>query len=339
MVRATHLLAAPTELAIVAGMGRFTLDVVVQPGQPLRAQAGGTSANVLANLAFLGWRALAVGEVGEDAPGQLVRQDLARAGVDTSRLRLVPGLTTLVTAHHVRDGRHEFTAECPLCGLAFPGFQPMPEGRLEALPPVRAFIFDEDFPSSLRAARQARESGAVVVYEPNYAGPEVDLPAALEASDIVRCSASATPGLADRVPQDGRWLVVETHGAAGLRYRCQGGWRHLPALMAPHVRDAGGAGDWLTAGLIHGLSLGAPLEEALGLGMALAAHGCAFVGARGSQYALSRDQLARDVGRLLAGEPFDPGAGVNPSLPEAGRFCVCRVGSPDSTSRQPAEPP
>src|SRR5438445_330736 len=56
-------------------------------------------------------------------------------------------------------------------------------------------------------------------------------------------------------PLEGPSLLIETRGGDGLRYLDRrhgpGPWRHLPALPVAVVRDAGGSGDWATAGLIH----------------------------------------------------------------------------------------
>ncbi len=330
-------LSPPPPGAAVAGMGRMTLDILHRPGVPPRAQAGGTCGNVLANLAFLGWRALPVGRLGDDDAGRIFRQDMERVGVDPSLLTLVPGVATPAVVHAVEEG--EFSPSCHLCGRALPEVVPMPPEALPELPAARVFFFDEDSPASLLAARRYKERGALIVYEPNYAGPEVDLDAALAVADVLKYSAAKVPGLAGRIPKDWSGLVIETRGAGGLRCRNEPGWLDVPAYRVPVVRDAAGAGDWTTAGVIHGLALGAELPDALLLGMALGAHACAFVGARGNAHAVTRERLADDVRRILAGEVFDPGAAVTPVFLDAGRFCVCRVGSLDSKTGQPAETP
>jgi fructokinase len=98
------------------------------------------------------------------------------------------------------------------------------------------------------------------------------------------------------------------------------------------VRDAGGSGDWTTAGLLHLLGRAGlaglrtatteQVHAALRFGQALAAWNCAFEGARGGVYAVSRDTFERDVRALLAGAGGDPGADARPDAhAEAGAFC------------------
>ena len=105
------------------------------------------------------------------------------------------------------------------------------------------------------------------------------------------------------------------------------------------TRDAGGSGDWCTAGLIHRVgqqgaegfreSPTEDIREALRFGQAMAAWNCAFVGARGGVYAVEKERFRRDVLRILAGEVFDPAEGTPADpLDDAGEYCPsCRARS------------
>jgi fructokinase len=162
------------------------------------------------------------------------------------------------------------------------------------------------------------------------------------AAHVFKFSQQRLPGLADDWPLSEPLLVIETHGGDGLRYRDQrpgaaAGWRHLPALPAPAVRDAGGCGDWCTAGLIHGVGqegraglAQAPAEqvrEGLRFGQALAAWNCAFEGARGAVFTVDRATFVSAVERVLAGQPVEVPPAAPPPVAEEGRahFCpACR---------------
>ncbi|NSX56106.1 hypothetical protein HRQ87_15020 [Sulfitobacter sp. 1151] len=108
------------------------------------------------------------------------------------------------------------------------------------------------------------------------------------------------PGLAK---VSGPKIIIETHGADGLKVRWRSRWSALPAITANRVVDAAGSGDWCTAALIHTIGEGgskaleslnkARLDYGLRLGQALAAINCGFEGARGAI-----DQLG--FGRLNA---------------------------------------
>src|SRR4051794_20698222 len=110
---------APTG-AVAVGTGRLTLDVIVREGAPPRSQAGGTCGNVLANLAYLGWRAYPLTDLGDDDPGHRFRADLERWGARSDLLRHVSGEESPVIVHHIRDTEqgavHSFSSRCPACG-------------------------------------------------------------------------------------------------------------------------------------------------------------------------------------------------------------------------------
>lgn len=332
--------------ATVVGMGRLTLDAVVRAGDPpaaTRAQAGGTCGNVLADLAVLGWQAYPLTDVGTDEAGRLFLGDLARWGVRLDLVRQHSARETPVIVHHIEDGpagaRHSFSSRCPFCDRRLRYYEPVPAEevleRLPLLPPAQAYFFDRDSEGSLRVARHCRDRGALVVYEPNYAGPESQLDAALAVAHVVKFARDKLPDLAARHPLAGPWLVIETCGADGLRFldrRDGAGWGRLPALPVPVARDAAGSGDWCTAGLLHRLARngGAGAQAAsrdevvaaLRFGQALAAWNCAFEGARGGLYRVSLDRFRHDVRRLLAGDSFDPADGAGPDGRDlAGAFC------------------
>lgn len=333
---------APPDRAAVVGTGRLTLDVIVREGDPPRSQAGGTCGNVLANLACLGWRAYPLTDLGDDDPGRRFRADLARWGARPELLRDVPGEQTPVIVHHVTetaDGpTHSFSSLCPACGFRLRYYEPVPtesvRERLPLVPEAKAFFFDRDSEGALLLARHCRDRGALVVYEPNYAGREVQLEQALAVAHVLKFSRERLPGLLSR-PLEGPTLVVETMGAAGLRFldrRRGGDWVTMPSLPVAVVRDSGGSGDWTTAGLIHlagrggaaGFAAigGGALREAVRFGQALAAWNCAFVGARGGVYRADAGRWREDVRRILAGERFDPLEGCHPSThAEAGSYC------------------
>ena len=328
--------------AVVVGTGRLTLDVIIRADQPPRSQAGGTCGNVLADLAYLGWQAYPLTDLGDDDPGRRFATDLARFGVHLDLVRYLPNQHTPVIVHHIRQTEqgavHSFSSRCPFCRYRLRNYEPVPTDsvieRLPLLPPARAFFFDRDSDGALLLARHCADRGALIVHEPNYAGKETLIAQALQVAHVLKFSRERLPTLADQ-PLDGPLLLIETQGSQGLRYldrrHGRGEWEHLPALPVTVVRDAGGSGDWTTAGLVHltarqGLAgfrdLSAEdLRQALRFGQALGAWNCAFEGARGGCYHVDRPRWQHDVQRILAGERFDPGTEGEGTHDIAGRFC------------------
>jgi fructokinase len=333
----------PVPDAVAVGTGRLTLDVIVRDGEPPRSQAGGTCGNVLCNLAYLGWQVHPLTDLGDDDPGERFCSDLTRWGVHLDLIRRIPCEQTPVIIHHIRDtdhgAVHSFSSRCPFCGRKLRYYEPVAADavrqRLPIVPDAKAFFFDRDSEGALLLARHCRDRGALVVYEPNYAGKESNLDGALAVAHVLKFSRERLPDLLNR-PLDGPGLIVETLGANGLNYldrrEPSAQWRTMPAIGVPVVRDAGGAGDWTTAGFLHlagldgyaGFQALSPddLLGALRFGQALGAWNCAFEGARGGVYQMSRERWRQDIERLLAGEVFDPLEGSHASTHDlAGSFC------------------
>jgi fructokinase len=332
----------------VVGTGRLTLDVIVHDDPDAerslaRSQAGGTCGNVLANLAFLGWPAYPLTDLGDDDPGRRFAADLARFGVHLDLVRHFPGQETPVIVHHIRHTEqgavHRFSSRCPFCGARLRYYEPVPtesvRERLPLVPRARVVFFDRDSEGALLLARHCAAQGALVVHEPNYAGKETLLDQALQVAHVLKFSRDRLPALAER-PLEGPRLLIETRGGEGLRYLDRrhgpGEWRTLPALPVAVLRDAGGSGDWASVGFIHlvgqaGLEgflalTGEEVRQALRFGQALGAWNCAFEGARGGVYHVERRRWRRDLERILAGELFDPGADAGADRHDvAGRFC------------------
>jgi hypothetical protein len=136
-------------------------------------------------------------------------------------------------------------------------------------------------------------------------------------------------------------LLIETVGAAGLRYRWKASgktsttWVESKALPVEDVKDTAGSGDWCTAGLLSKVAARGYahfsaatdecMAEAIKFGQALAAWNCRFEGARGGMYAVSRQEFHAQVDEILSGSnaliPVKKGA----SQATPSRSIVCRV--------------
>jgi nicotinate (nicotinamide) nucleotide adenylyltransferase len=95
-------------------------------------------------------------------------------------------------------------------------------------------------------------------------------------------------------------IEIQTRGQDGLRYRrrrpdgTMSGWTDLATVAVPNLEDPCGAGDWLTAAVIHlvgtshHLNLAAMTDEQLRdllvAGQACGAWACQYAGARGGMY-------------------------------------------------------
>jgi sugar/nucleoside kinase (ribokinase family) len=305
----------------ILGLGLVALDVVVsEAGERLGAWAGGSCGNVLSILAWLGWEAAPVARLDSGHNAQLVRNDLRRWGVDERWLAL--GSTTPTPVYIERlskssDGSvvHRFDRFCPECGGRLPGYQPVVRNALgpvlDSLEQWQTLYVDRPSAAAVLLAREARERGLLVVFEPSARGAPAHLKAIASSAHIVKYSSDRlTPDDRELIALAAPTLEIETLGASGLRYRRGGDWQ---LLTPPVVRadDTAGAGDWTSAGLLLGLAeRSRPLErlgqralrETLSFAQALGAWSCNFRGPRGAMEHHTAAQARSATAALLEGD-------------------------------------
>lgn len=314
---------------IALGTGLIALDIVVtdRDGVRPRRWAGGTCGNVLAILAYLGWRTYPAATLGDDLAAQLVLEDLKRFHVNTrflqrSEIRHTPIVVEKIRTRVPGEPRHRFVWTCPNCGAWLPGYQAILANEAKKLvrrmPAPTVFFFDRVSRGALELARASSARGALVVFEPSGVRDERLFHEAVQISDVVKYSHERLGHLRNGAKYPPSDLEIETLGSDGLRYRRRDGlraatpWREMAAYSIHELRDAAGAGDWCTAGVIHSLAAegakrlrevsGERIEGALRLGQALAALKCRYEGARGPMYGLSKKQLEAAVRGIMLGE-------------------------------------
>ena len=306
----------PDRAPRIAGAGLLALDVIIpDPSSPdALTFAGGTCGNVLSILSFLRWRATPIGFIGSDPAGERVLADLASAGVHSTHLIQHAKWSTPVFIQRLQrdqEGRpkHSFTnaTKCHHCGYPLGGtvsaskMGATPLRKLTTSEQVDVFFMDRLSEDILSLAESAHSQGALVFYEPSAKEDVRYWQDAFDLINIVKYSSDRfesdelAPFIAGK-PRCELW-EIQTQGSRGLRYRKHGTrspgimqWTTSPAIPAMRVVDTCGAGDWCSAGLLHGL-LTFQIEHdaesfaiAARFGQLLAAWACAFVGARGAMY-------------------------------------------------------
>jgi fructokinase len=313
----------------VVGTGLVALDVLIKPGtnssESSFQYAGGTCGNVLAILAWLGWRSIPVARLDSDEAGSAVSSDMRKFGITMKFARMRPRAATPIIIERLRISpggipEHHFSLNCPTCGSWLPRYRPVTVRTAnkvvlrEKNPSV--FFFDRASPGAIFLAKAYSEAGSLIVFEPSGHADEKLQKAALELAHICKYSREQFDG-----QPFGRGtkplLEIQTMGGDGLRYRTSladnnWDWRKIPAVTLDQMKDSAGAGDWLSAGLIFHVgqkgvagfkaSSSEELVDALRFGQALAAWNCQFEGARGGMYSVTKEQHQREVLRLMAGE-------------------------------------
>ena len=301
---------------VCTGTGLVALDVIFNKNSDNpQFLAGGSCCNVLTILSYLGWNSVPIARLGKDIEGDRIIEDIKNWNVVTKFIEKDPKILSPRIIEKVYSGKipkHTFSLKC-LHGKWLPDRRSYLLESLKQIknkiPASNVYYFDRVTPSSLQLAKQQKENGALIVFEPPRLSNDKNFKKCIEIANIVKhCYnlKSNDNSLNLKIP-----LEIQTMGEKGLRYRAnilgQTEWSELPALSVDKLVDAAGSGDWLTAGLIHELGQNGAkwkitdkkLQSALKIGECLASLNCHYVGARGLMYNISKTQLQNLVFKIL----------------------------------------
>ncbi|MFS2014325.1 carbohydrate kinase [Azospirillum sp. CT11-132] len=233
---------------------------------------GGAPANVAVGLARLGVRSAFMGRTAADGFGRFLARALTNAGVDVSRLRLVPDTKTPVAFVSLdEEGEREFL----FYGEPMAGFSTT-DLDLDAIAAARllhcgsiGLIDPAAREASLLAVQTARSHGRLVSFDanlrlalwPDRATAERLIRQGIAAAAIVKLSdeelefltGSTDPDTAGRsLWHDGLRLLVVTHGRNGCTFLTAHASGHVPGMAVTAV-DTTGAGDAFVAALLAGI--------------------------------------------------------------------------------------
>jgi len=260
----------------------FTATGLSEGGQPLyECNAGGAPANVAVAVAKLGGAAAFIGKTGVDYFGEYLKKTLEDIGVGTAGLRLDHTDHTTLAFVTLGPNGERFFSFCR---------NPGADTRLRSEELDRVLLSDSLFlhvgslslthePSktaTFEAVRLAKESGALVSYDPNWraslwSSQDVGIAAMkslLGDADLVKVSEEELALLSgvscvfkkdlglytDRLLENGARLVLATLGADGVYYRT----REKDGFVETwpiKVVDTTGAGDSFTGALLYRLAV------------------------------------------------------------------------------------
>lgn len=303
---------------VCTGTGLVALDVVIngKPKSLPRLWAGGSCGNVLTILSYLGWDSYPIARLGDDLAAEEIVKDMERWEVKTSLISRSSTGSTPIIVEKIKISRsgtplHRFEWTCPNCGSWLPRCKLVLAKDVEQIkknvPKSQVFYFDRASRSAIILAVSIKSQGGLIFFEPSGIREKKLFIECLQVSDIVKYSHERLGHVKDLIEGISIPLEIETLGEEGLRYRfgitdrrnrkC----RVMSACPVKTSKDAAGAGDWCSAGIIHLLGSAGrvglenlrtrDVETALNFGQTLAALNCYYEGARGSMYKLSKQKF------------------------------------------------
>lgn len=292
-----------TAVVVLGDVGVDVLTVMhseLRPGTDttatVRSTGGGAGANVACWLASLGVEVTLMAAVGDDAAGQLCRDELTSSGVGTA-LAVYPDAATgcvvvLVDPAGERSMLCDRGANLVLSPADLPEALFRPGAHLH----LSGYTLLHDGPraAGLRALQLARAAGMTISVDPastaplaaygpdgflaDTAGADLLLPNLAEAQLL---SGEGEPAAAALALAQRYGAVVVTCGADGAVW-AGGGAAGQQQAEPGGVRDTTGAGDAFTAGLLAAWLTSAPLPECASAGSQVAARAITVLGARPS---------------------------------------------------------
>lgn len=270
----------------ITTVGEVLIDLtqtgVTQQNVPLlAANPGGAPANVAVAASRLGAKTAFVGKVGRDGFGTYLTDVLKENGVDISGVRTDTSPTTMAVVTVSSTGERSFRfVRGADRNLSPDEIDPRLVEHTKILHFGSVSLTETPARSAtIFAARQAKASGVLVSYDPNYRDalwPSREeavewMRTPLPLVDILKLSDEELPlmtGSDDpqegslRLAKEGIDLVLITLGAGGAFYRWQGKTGLVPGVSTT-VADTNGAGDTFLGAVLSRLTLRSTLLEGL----------------------------------------------------------------------------
>lgn len=275
------------------------------------------------------WDSYPIARLANNIAGDELVKDLARWHIHTDHLHRNDDGRTPIIIHRIKRDKsgkpiHRFEFRDPETGSWLPQLKPITRNvAAEVLqnnlkPDV--FYFDRLNPGTYELAKNLREQGTIIFFEPSSIKDKDEFEQFVSITDVLKYSHERLPDYKNLFRSPQCFLEVETRGKEGLIYRSKNHtapshWHTIPGFVLGEIQDAAGAGDWCTAGIIHLLCAGGQkelfktgvrrLHKALQFGSALGAMNCFYDGARGLMYHYSREKLLSDVEHFIGNEGID----------------------------------
>lgn len=303
----------------IIGTGFLTLDIIFNGSDktPPKFHAGGSFGNVITILSYLGFDTYPISRLADVHITDLLIEDIKAWNVNLDLIFREESGSTPIIIHRVlkdKNGepKHKFEFKNPSNGKWLPRYKPFLSKKVKQIesqvPSAKVYYFDRVSRSSIDLAKLAKNKGAFIYFEPSSYKDTKQFYECLEVADIIKFSKDQIKNYRHLFPKINSILEIETDGSNGINYRFKSNnWSSLSSYKIKNIKDAAGAGDWCTSGIIKVILNNGTLsdqsesqiKEAINYGQALGAINCLFDGARGSMYNLKFNELNLLVNSLL----------------------------------------
>jgi ribokinase len=298
---------------LVVRMQRFPDAGETVIGESFASYPGGKGANQAYGVAKLGGRVAMVGQVGNDTQGAWLKQHLADAGVDVSHVRADSAAATGVAVIAIDGSAQNRIVITPGANGSLSAERLDASAALIAKADFLLLQLEIPLPAVERAARLAKEAGAVVILDPAPAAPLgpgllqwVDYITPNE-TELLALTRGSRPGVLARVEAVrragqlralGAKGVIVKLGAAGAVLVSERGEHLWPAFPVTAV-DTTAAGDAFNAAFAFALADGQTEQDAGRFATAAAAISVTRAGAQPSMPSRTEvEALLKDQPRL-----------------------------------------
>jgi len=314
----------------IVGSGLVTLDIITNNGAEIPIfSAGGTCGNILAGLSYLGWESISISRAGNDIAADLLVRDLLKNGVNVEYITREENLNTPRIVEKLDSNgiyaKHNFLLRCPACNAYLPRFR---SPKLDVIDDILSkhlnpdvYLFDRITPSILKLAKNYRDAGSLIFFEPINLKSSDALEKAIRLSHVIKYAGKEAKENIINLNNDpfigqtrslGPKLIIQTLGKYGLLFKKgrEKKYKYRESIKLNEVYDTCGAGDWCTVGFLfylrelaeknnisflETLKSNDVINSALHFAQILAALSCMFVGARGLSNLMARNDINKIV--------------------------------------------
>lgn len=309
----------------VLGMGFCCIDIIKEE-QQTDYYVGGTAANVMCGLAYLGARTLLLVPHYNDIYASYLERSIAECGVhmihtEAKRYAVPKVIEQLLV------GGHTFKTTCPLCGAnlsqtVLPTERDMENLEIDAILENQNAVFYDRISSGIKhCIGSANDLHVWTYYEPNSGRRYDTFLKNASLSSVVKFSSESIPAAyVNRAMEDlsckesNTHILIVTDGNTGVRFSTKKNgrfreWIHVPGEQVTTPFDTAGAGDWFTASFLNSFLQRFPAVQTsvdaetlfpmICHAQKIAALSCEYKGAQGMLFS---EAASRETGKLMGTE-------------------------------------